>query len=623
MSERPSRRGRAAALLAALLLLAGIVRIGLVVLHVPLAGYANQYDMARTSACLGLWPDVAPEQRALATPEAPLSTYRHGSAAAAACYPSTTVALLAAAIAVDRIGEAIGSDKAREFDLHQFALLQALLLVSIALAMHRRLRRHPSWRSGHAAFFALVLADPFNTLHLATLYTEAAALIALYATLALLLHLALADGETADAQTSSRSVHPAILALLVACLLALGFSRVQHLLLPLALVPVLAFALWSRGRSGRIGVAVLLVAALLVLLLQGVQQRRSGGIDAANRSNAVLGALLPAATDAEAMTARLGLPPRCASLEHVTWYLRRGRDVAAECPQLASVPLSRIAIALIADPLAMPVLAGRGLAQATAWRLPYLGELAGGNYARLRQPSLADALATRSFALHAWLWLLPPLWLALQSMRWRRRGIAAADLLLTAAVAVIGLGWVSALLGDGYSELTRHLHLAQNALLLAWALLLAHAVTLLQRLRGGVRAVAAQAWPLGTAALLAALVAVTLPRLPLAEGVLEARAAGGGQLDLEGWALDPSGVHAVVVRSAGRAHAMELLPAPLVAPLFPLPGGAMPAVVRFSGRVPTPARGERLHLLVTGAHGQSSEADAVQPEPALRSANTR
>jgi len=38
-----------------ILILAGLARAGIVVLHEPLVGYANQYDMHRTSACLGLF----------------------------------------------------------------------------------------------------------------------------------------------------------------------------------------------------------------------------------------------------------------------------------------------------------------------------------------------------------------------------------------------------------------------------------------------------------------------------------------------------------------------------------------------------------------------------------------
>jgi hypothetical protein len=56
----------------------GVLRLPLVVLHAPMPGYANQYDMLRSSACVGLWPDVAPAERVLATPQAPLPDYRYG-----------------------------------------------------------------------------------------------------------------------------------------------------------------------------------------------------------------------------------------------------------------------------------------------------------------------------------------------------------------------------------------------------------------------------------------------------------------------------------------------------------------------------------------------------------------
>ena len=48
--------------------------------------------------------------------------------------------------------------------------------------------------------------------------------------------------------------------------------------------------------------------------------------------DAVFGALLPASGDAPRMAARLGLDATCASLEHASWYLRRGRDLAGDCP---------------------------------------------------------------------------------------------------------------------------------------------------------------------------------------------------------------------------------------------------------------------------------------------------
>lgn len=612
--------------LAAVVLALGVLRLALVVLHMPMAGYANQYDMLRTSACLGAWPDVAPAERVLATPQAPRPAYRYGDGASEGCLPSTTVALLGVALLADRVAEAVTGSDARDFDLRQFGLLQAVLFVAVALALHRRLRGQPRWQLGHAVLFALLIADPFNTLHLNTLYTEAAGLLALYAALALLLSLVLATAvpaQTPDAllPAGSMATHAhagdvrgphhrvpwTTVALLTVTLLALGFSRVQHLLLPLVLASIAAMLLWPRGV--RTGAVALLAVGVLVPAVQLAQQERNQSIAAANRSNAVFGALLPASGDAPRMAARLGLGATCASLEHASWYLRRGRDLAGECPQLATVTLPRMALALAAEPLALPVLVGRGLALSTAWRLPYVGEVAGGAHARLRHPSLADSLSRLGFVGHAFLWLAPLLWLAWRLPRLLRGRSDPADLLLVGACAAIVLGWSGALLGDGYSELARHLHLAQNALVLAWALVLA------RLWQSGMRA-----WrgPLPAMAV-ALLLALAWIRLPMAEGVLELEREGDA-LRAHGWAVDPSGIGALQLDLDGTLQPLPSQPATgLLRRMFPLaPAGA--AVRSFDVRL-EPTAGEPAHaaLWVTGRHGQRSEADALQVGPELRS----
>ena len=61
---------RLALLLAVLLLIAGAARIGWMAGHQPLLGYANQFDMGRTSACFGLWPNLPEPARYQAHREA-------------------------------------------------------------------------------------------------------------------------------------------------------------------------------------------------------------------------------------------------------------------------------------------------------------------------------------------------------------------------------------------------------------------------------------------------------------------------------------------------------------------------------------------------------------------------
>jgi len=594
--------------IAAVVLVLGLLRLFVLVLHAPLAGYANQYDMARSSDCLGLWPDLPAEQQALATPAAPRTDYRYGGATGAACYPSTAVLAARLALELDAAVEELRGEVVRDFDLRQLGALYALVGALIALALHRGLAAHPGWQLGHAVLVALVLADPFNSLLFNTLYTEAPALLALYGGLGLLLRLAL--GAPAG---------PLLLAGLAVALLALGFSRVQHLLQPLALALPAAWLLWPRGRDARAAVLGLLLLSLAVPLLQFGQQREHPGIAAANRSNAVLGALLPAASVPERMTARLGLPPRCATLEHASWYLRRGRDVQAECPELAQLPLWRLGAAVVLDPPAALVLAGRGLAQATAWRLPYLGELAGAAFARVPHPSLADALAMRGFRTHAVLWLAPALLLLLRQTALRRREAPARDVLLLACLAVASTGWASALLGDGYSELTRHLHLAQNAILVAWALLLAWLWPARDRSPDLASRLAAPA-----AVLVAAVLAAAWLRLPLAEGVLELAATADGGVEASGWALDPSGIAGLSAWVDGRRHPMPLLPAPDVARVFPLPGATAPATARFRLVLPAAAaQAQWIALEVSGGYGQGSDADGLAPAAALAAPNRR
>ena len=94
-------RSRAVARLAALLLLAlGAWRIAVIVAASPMLGYANQFDMGRTSACFGLWPDLPEPARYEAHPQAPIARYVRGEQRPAECYRSSELAFVAAALAI-------------------------------------------------------------------------------------------------------------------------------------------------------------------------------------------------------------------------------------------------------------------------------------------------------------------------------------------------------------------------------------------------------------------------------------------------------------------------------------------------------------------------------------------
>lgn len=592
MSTTPHCTRIAAAVALALLLL-GAARLLFVVWHAPMAGYANQYDMARTSACLGLWPDVPEAERALAHVTAPRSDYRYGGARGDICYPSTDVALAALAIGADRAVETLRGRDARDLDLRQLGTLKALLLIAIALALDRRLRRHGGWRVAHATVFALLIADPFNALYANTLYTESGALIAGYAAFALVAHFALGAAAT-----------PWTIAAFAVAIAALGLARVQHLALPLGLAIVAALALWSRRERIAVAAAVWIAVSLAVPLVQMGTQGEQTSIAAANRSNTVFGAVLPAASDLEAMTARIGLPPPCASLTYTTWYVTRGRDAAAECPQIAGVSRARIAVALLADPTAALRLAGRAITFSTAWRLPYVGEVAAAQFARVPMPSFADVLAPRGFVFHVTLWLAPALLALAALVRLAARRPRGADAVLVAAVVCAGLTWASSVLGDGFSELARHLHVAQNAIVVAWVVLLARVVDAVRR----------KNWRRGLSVLAAVLAAAGVGAawrtLPMTHGLLDAPATirlDGDRVEVTGWALSPVGVTKVQARFAGQRAELALSRSAGLDLYFPIAGGGRAQA--FAGSIGAPAQEGWLEIHATDARGATVRID--------------
>lgn len=554
----------------ALLLLAAL-RLAQVLCHAPLAGYANQYDMVRAHACLGLWPAaMAPGQ---ASPEAPIAMLRGGAVDPANCHRSTDVLIAQAAFALPRLAAWFKDTPDGEFlvSLRWVGALKALLLVALVLLLDHLLAQVPRARLLHAVSVAVILADPLDTLFLHTLYTEFGALLGAYALLAAvwLLH---------------RRLHGrAALLLLGWGALALALSRFQHLPVLLALA---ALALGPVGPSEaprRLRAFALGAALLLGVASHQDAQQRIPGIPAANRADTLFGALLPASTDPEALVARLGLPSACVALGGSNWYVPRGQDLQAACPAAFALSHAQIGWALLAEPLTALRALAIAVPQSTAWRLNYLGEVAGGVMQRVAAPSLGDAMASRALWVHWVFWGLPLLagGLALRGL-WRAQDTALPALQLACALTIAG-GWAASVFGDGYSELARHLHLAVNAALLGWLLWLASVWG-----SGQHRASAALTLPLVLAASWAGL------GLPAASARLtvpatDALGSAGLEQDVAGWVLAPG---ATVTGLAlcqppmpiAQCRHTALLPDSAVSTFFPVAGAA--AAWRFQLRMP-------------------------------------
>ncbi|MBK8289481.1 MAG: hypothetical protein IPK95_13365 [Cellvibrionales bacterium] len=84
-----SRSNQLITLLACLLLFIGIGRIFSLVMHNPVLGYANNYDMIRLQACHQIWPSDRIVNITAGTPAAPLRRYTLDKHVDTPCFPSS------------------------------------------------------------------------------------------------------------------------------------------------------------------------------------------------------------------------------------------------------------------------------------------------------------------------------------------------------------------------------------------------------------------------------------------------------------------------------------------------------------------------------------------------------
>ena len=159
------RRSQIMSALALILIWIAATRIFYMVLHDPMYGYANQFDVGRTAACLNLWPDFPGGPRDIGHFDAPIETHRLVTVASQGCYPSAEVVVDWIAVRLDGVRRLVvgASDVV---DMRAIGLFKALLLVATACVVSQSLRRRPAIALVHAATLLLVIADPPHTLYL-------------------------------------------------------------------------------------------------------------------------------------------------------------------------------------------------------------------------------------------------------------------------------------------------------------------------------------------------------------------------------------------------------------------------------------------------------------------------
>ena len=551
-----------ALLLAVVLLAAGALRIGSFVAQQPVLGYANQFDMGRTSACLALWPALAEPARYEAHREAPVGRYVDGEHRPDECYVSSELIFSGFAVAAWKLAAAAGWADAGSMDLRFVGVVKGVALIFLALIFTWLLREWPARALTHAAIFAIVLADPVVTLWLNTLYTEFSALLFLYAAI---VALAVIIVETPE--------RPGWYLTFGASLLGLGLSRQQHLLLPVLLFVLALPAMWRHYRRALWPLASI---PLVVIALQLAVIARPASITSANNVNVVLGTLLPATSRQALSLDRLGLPTPCEGVIGATWYVSMGEELSTRCPEVFKLPRSRILSLVLADPAIVGVafLKAAPLAQPAVLR--YVGIEENRAFGTLDQQhrvfaySIGTLIEKLPPELFLGMLLLVMIAFPVSLLAWARttvrNGTPSLESALGAALSgTVVYAFASSLLGDGTVEIPRHVHLGTVAMHTMIVLVMALALTRIASLapqRAGSRpasvAIAASPWYEGSLLSIATIIAVTSPlwvaawrQQPLAVGVVdepERNRHSTPIVRLHGWAMDPFGpVKAVTV----------------------------------------------------------------------------
>ncbi|HST00992.1 MAG TPA: hypothetical protein VLJ84_04975 [Usitatibacter sp.] len=606
----------------AALVVLGLVRAALLVAHVPMVAYANQYDMVRTSACTGFFPAIDAPARYQRHPDAPIALYRLEAGRPDLCYRSTEVAIDSAVAAI----AAVAKPSADGLPIQWIGYAKLALLAITAFALAWALHRHPTGALLHGIVFAFVICDPLVTLWFNTLYTEFAALWGIYAVI----------GACAALAVSSRGAYMVAVILLVA-LVALAFSREQFALLAL-LLPAAAFP-WLWARSPHLAVAAFGVA-LVSSLISFALIPRPTAIATVNRVDTYLGVVLPAATSPLRALAALGLPARCQPAIGMSWYLRRGESLEDICPEvtrLGSLAFLRLASA-DADALARSL---ARVAPATQEMAPVLGTLAGDRRVLLnelpwwlRSPLHAVSWRTPVVAYSCWLVvLIVSLPLAvLAALAWARpaRDEGASLLVAMMLSGTVAYALLTTVFGDGMSEASRHFlpgHLAAIVALIALIVMLPESVNewwVDPRARGFQIAAA-----IGSViiTLVATAVAIRWARdQPLSVGLLDEPTGRtftpGASIPLRGWALDPFGVDSVTVDLAGLAidakYGSDSYTLKQVFPGYPDSGhGNFTASISAADLARASAAGPpTLRVLVKSRTGAITKIDRRRLEPA-------
>jgi hypothetical protein len=429
-------------------------------------GYANSFDMIRTSACIGVWPLRGTGQSpSEATPEAPIGTYIFtGEQKLGSCYLSSGLIFFL-------IGGLLGTIKGTItgnycIPIQVFGIVKAsCLCIAAFIISNRMLLKIPSGAIANALIFSIVLVDPGVTLYINGLYQEFNDLLFMYIAFAAAIWCIVIDDSGK------------VFLILTIALFALGTSKIQHMLLPCVIVFPTLVLMGLRRRKMFRHTLLLAITCLLVLLAQtaNLNRRAMDSIKRCNATNTILFTLLPSANTKSDAAKLLGLPQEC--LEHIgkNWYTSGLHQDPYCIEEVAAVSKIRILMLIANDPSMFGKIVVKGLRQTRPW-IESLGQIEGVKFGRIEGLffSLGFLLEKVPFKLYLALWFILGglaasilLWALDRLIRGKTIPVSASATLILLSSLCAWAIFFSAILGDGYCALQKHTFLATPCLIVS------------------------------------------------------------------------------------------------------------------------------------------------------------
>ena len=316
-------------------MVATLFKVALVVFADPMVGYANNADFARSSECVGVW-------HAQDGAVAPIDHKRpHNELLYKGGY-RRSVCLKSSDNLFPRLAR-LGIDQGDTFDFRRVAAWKFGALALAAAVIGFVLRHRPATLLGAAVAFYLVFGDMAVLPYFNSLYTDFSVVAGLYTLLAACIWVACTPRRP-GAKTAVGVF--AVAGFWLAC------GKEQYSPLAGFLLACAALIWLLRWREARPALALALLAVAAPLAYQALNPPKllvSSSMNMANRVNAFLWAVLPAAQDKPATLRALGLPPHCEAAIGKNWFVP-GFQENNPCPEIAGASRLRLAAQFFVEP---------------------------------------------------------------------------------------------------------------------------------------------------------------------------------------------------------------------------------------------------------------------------------